>query len=152
MKAAYLEHLNITVGDADKTAQRLCKIFDWSIRWSGPSIHGGRSVHVGSDSHYLALYNKVPEADEIRANYSTPNGLNHIGIVVDDLDDAEARVIKAGYIPFSHQDYEPGKRFYFMGDDDIEYEVVCYAPKKETFWSKIWANMGKMAQYAAQMK
>ena len=52
--------------------------------------------------------------------------LNHIGVVVDDLNAVEARVVKAGYTPRSHADYEPGKRFYFDADDGIEVEVVSY--------------------------
>jgi catechol 2,3-dioxygenase-like lactoylglutathione lyase family enzyme len=52
--------------------------------------------------------------------------LNHVGIEVDDLDATEARVIAAGLVPFSHGDYEPGRRFYFFDPDGIEYEVVSY--------------------------
>jgi hypothetical protein len=33
----------------------------------------------------------------------------------------------AGYTPFNHGDYEPGRRFYFDGPDNIEIEVVSYA-------------------------
>ncbi len=52
--------------------------------------------------------------------------LNHIGVEVDDLDATEARVVAAGLTPFSHADYEPGRRFYFLDPDGIEYEVVSY--------------------------
>ena len=55
------------------------------------------------------------------------NGLNHIGVTVGDLDSAETRVKSAGYTPYSHADYEPGKRFYFDDEDGVEYEVVSYA-------------------------
>ena len=53
--------------------------------------------------------------------------LNHIGVEVDDLDAVEARVVAAGLRPFSHDDYVPGRRFYFLDPDGIEYEVVSYA-------------------------
>jgi catechol 2,3-dioxygenase-like lactoylglutathione lyase family enzyme len=53
--------------------------------------------------------------------------LNHIGLEVDDPDAIEARVIAAGLRPFGHADYEPGRRFYFLDPDGIEYEVVSYA-------------------------
>ncbi len=52
--------------------------------------------------------------------------LNHIGVVVDELDATEARVIAAGLRPFGHADYEPGRRFYFLDPDGIEFEVVSY--------------------------
>jgi hypothetical protein len=29
-------------------------------------------------------------------------------------------------VPFSHDDYDPGRRFYFLDPDGIEYEVVSY--------------------------
>ena len=59
--------------------------------------------------------------------FSKGRPLNHIGIEVDDLDAAEARVIAAGLRPFSHADYEPGRRFYFLDPDGIEYaRVVSY--------------------------
>ena len=61
------------------------------------------------------------------SSYTTTGGLNHVGIVVDDLDTAEQRVSAAGYEPHSHADYEPGRRFYFHDDDGIEFEVVSYA-------------------------
>ena len=48
-------------------------------------------------------------------SYTTRGGLNHLGITVDDLDATEARVTAAGFVPRSHADYEPGRRFYFDG-------------------------------------
>ena len=53
--------------------------------------------------------------------------LNHIGLVVDDLDGAEAVVAAAGLVPFNHMDYEPGRRFYFFDWDGIEFEIVSYS-------------------------
>ena len=53
--------------------------------------------------------------------------LNHVGIQVEDLDAVEERVVAAGLVPFSHGDYEPGRRFYFMDWDGIEFEIVSYA-------------------------
>ncbi|MEK7687259.1 MAG: VOC family protein, partial [Pseudomonadota bacterium] len=52
--------------------------------------------------------------------------LNHIGVEVDDLAAVEARVLAAGLRPFAHDDYDPGRRFYFLDPDGIEYEVVSY--------------------------
>jgi hypothetical protein len=53
--------------------------------------------------------------------------LNHVGIVVDDLGVAEKAIRAEGYEPHSHQDYEPGERFYFCDENGIEYEIVAYA-------------------------
>jgi predicted enzyme related to lactoylglutathione lyase len=54
------------------------------------------------------------------------NGLNHIGVVVADLEATEARVKAAGYVPENHADYEPGRRFYFHDHNGVEIEVVSY--------------------------
>ena len=56
----------------------------------------------------------------------TPAELNHIGVVVDNLDEAEQRVLGAGFETHNHADYEPGRRFYFNDHDGIEFEVVHY--------------------------
>jgi len=43
-----------------------------------------------------------------------------------DLDATDARGRAEGLTPFSHGNYEPGRRFYFFDPDGIEYEVVSY--------------------------
>ena len=126
MSEAILEHVNVTVSDPDKTAAMLCDLFEWQIRWQGDSIHGGRSIHVGTDNHYLAVYAPPSRTSDQYDNYRTTGGLNHVGVVVSDLDKVEQKVKKAGFVPHSHADYEPGKRFYFNDDDGIEFEVVAY--------------------------
>ena len=123
---ATLEHANLTVTDPDATASWLCDLFGWRVRWSGPSLNGGRSVHVGDDTRYLALYHPAKDIHPAGDSYGIAGGLNHVGIVVDDLDACETAVRKAGFAPHSHADYEPGRRFYFHDHDEIEFEVVSY--------------------------
>lgn len=127
--SATLEHVNFTVPDPLKTAKWLCDLFDWQIRWQGDSIYNGTSVHVGSKDSYFALYSGVPgkKIDTSTDTYSLMGGMNHIGIVVDDLDAIETKVKALGFTPNSHADYEPGRRFYFDDDDGVEYEIVSYA-------------------------
>mgnify|MGYP001828282833 CR=1 FL=1 len=127
MKQAVLEHVNITVSEPEKTAALLCDLFDWQIRWQGPAKLGGFTVHVGGDDHYLAVYSFPAAGPETTSSYTASGILNHVGIVVEDLDRVEKRVIAAGFAPYNHGDYEPGRRFYFNDHDDIEYEVVSYA-------------------------
>ncbi len=127
---AQLEHVNITVSDPKKTAAMLSDLFGWHTRWEGSAMDGlGYTVHVGSDQSYIAVYSgfdpaqTVPKAD---ASYQTRGGLNHIGVVVDDLDATEAKVKALGFVPTSHADYEPGRRFYFHDADGVEIEVISY--------------------------
>ena len=120
------EHVNITVSRPEQTAAFLCELFGWHIRWQGASAMRGHTVHVGKDDSYLALYTQSETAGSDSNTYATRGGLNHIGVVVNDLDETEQRVLAAGFATHNHADYEPGRRFYFNDHDDIEYEVVQY--------------------------
>jgi catechol 2,3-dioxygenase-like lactoylglutathione lyase family enzyme len=122
---ATLEHINLTVTDTDATAAILAKIFDWNIRWTGAAKDNGKTINLGTDNTYLAVYS---HGDKHYANIShkTIGNLNHIGIQVDDLDAIETKVKAAGLIPFNHGDYEPGRRFYFNLEEGLEIEVVSY--------------------------
>ena len=126
MTQARLEHVNMTVSDPQKTAGWIERVFGWKIRWEGPGMLTGYTVHIGEEDTYLALFS-YPEAKQPKStSYETLGGLNHVAVVVDDLDAAEARVKAEGFMPKSHADYEPGRRFYFDDDDGIEFEVVQY--------------------------
>ncbi len=122
-----LEHVNLTVSDPDATAALLVELFDWHVRWSGGAKNGGYTVHVGTDDQYVAVYRPPTDpAAGADAGYHV-NGLNHVAVVVADLDDIERRVRAASIEPFSFGDYEPGRRFYFLDSDGIEFEVVSYS-------------------------
>lgn len=123
-----LEHVNLTVSDPERTAAMLVDLFDWHIRWKGASLHGGTTIHVGTDTDYLALYTMPDSRRTVSPgdSYRQVAGLNHVAIVVDDLDRLEQRVVDAGFEPTNHADYEPGRRFYFRDHDDVEFEVVSY--------------------------
>ena len=122
MANGWLEHVNITVSDPDRSSKLLQDLCGWHERWRGPSQLGGWTIHVGTERDYLAIYTNEKE----HARYAKGVPLNHVGIVVDDLAGAEAVVSEAGLVPFNHMDYEPGRRFYFFDWDGIEFEVVSY--------------------------
>ncbi|MEL7482198.1 MAG: VOC family protein [Pseudomonadota bacterium] len=144
MTKVNLEHLNITVPDPDRTAAMLERLFGWHVRWSGPSMGGGYTVHVGTDTDYLALYrpadpSRLEPFQKVRAS-GRVGGLNHIALTVDDLEDAETRILEAGFETLNHADYAPGRRFYFYDHDGIEYEVVSYQPAMSPME---WASINK---------
>ena len=128
MSAGRIEHVNVTVTDPGRAASLMEALFGWRIRWQGPALNGGHTIHVGTDDDYVALYTGRGAAYP-PDTFAKGRPLNHIGVEVDDLDDVEARVVAAGLKPFSHGDYDPGRRFYFLDPDGIEYEVVSYRPK-----------------------
>ena len=124
MPALRIEHVNVTVRDPERAAALMQSLFGWRIRWQGLSALGGRTIHVGSDEAYIALY--TPRGSLSDEDFAKGRPLNHIGVEVDDLDATEEKVLAAGLTPFSHGSYEPGRRFYFLDPDGIEYEVVSY--------------------------
>ena len=126
MTQAYLEHANITVRDPERAAEMLTALFGWKERWRGPAKNKGFTIHVGSDSHYIAFYTSAGGIHE-EVEFTPGTALNHLAFVVDDLDETERRVIGFGLQPFNHGDYAPGRRFYFLDENAIEYEIVSYA-------------------------
>lgn len=125
MGESFVEHVNVTVSDAQAVADLMCGLFGWRVRWHGAAKDGGTTYHVGGEKSYLAVYSKGG-AEKGGDSYATPGAMNHIGVVVDDLDAVEERVKAAGFTPHLHADYEPGRRFYFHGPDGVEIEVVSY--------------------------
>lgn len=127
MSSPRIEHVNVTVTNPERTSRLMEALFGWRVRWRGAARDGGHTIHVGSDDHYVALYT----GRDVRYtpdDFAKGQPLNHIGVEVDDLDTVETRVRTAGLTPFGHDDYDPGRRFYFLDPDGIEYEVVSYSP------------------------
>ena len=127
---ARLEHVNIAVRDGKKLADLFNQLFGWHIRWEGPSNDGlGYTHHVGTDSDYVALYARNdPARTELGYDERATiiGAYSHLGVVVDDFEATRAKVEALGFKPGPVQDYEPGRRFYFILPDEIEIEVVSY--------------------------
>lgn len=125
MTKIMIEHVNISVSDPHRMAGLFIALFDWHIRWEGPSMSDGYTVHVGDDNQYIALYTNA-KIRKANPQHEKQKPMNHIAFVVDNLDSIEAKVKAAGLEPFGHDDYEPGKRFYFFDWNHIEYEIISY--------------------------
>lgn len=123
MATATLEHVNISVSDAQRTARFLERLTGWHRRWEGPAMNGGHTIHLGDENAYLAIYTNP----EVTGGFAKGAPMNHIGIAVDDLHAAEVLVVAEGFEPFNHGAYDPGPdSFYFLDADGIEFEVVRY--------------------------
>lgn len=119
---AVLEHVNVTTSSARETAKLFVDVFGWRIRWEGQGKLGGHSIHVGTDGTYVVLYTP-PDDQKEAAGEGQPN---HVGVCVRDLDATEKTIRAAGYEPYAHADYYPGRRFYFRDRGGVEFEVVSY--------------------------
>jgi catechol 2,3-dioxygenase-like lactoylglutathione lyase family enzyme len=78
MTHAMIEHVNLTVSNPEQTADMLSDLFGWHIRWSGPGGIDGRTIHVGSEHHYLAVY-AGSDGDGAPAGFQKGLPLNHVG-------------------------------------------------------------------------
>lgn len=74
MSTARLEHVNISVTDADRTATLLEKLTGWHRRWEGPAMNGGHTIHIGNQTAYLAIYSNP----SVRGRFAKGTPLNHI--------------------------------------------------------------------------
>jgi catechol 2,3-dioxygenase-like lactoylglutathione lyase family enzyme len=123
MRQGRIEHVNLTVSDIERSAALFEQLLGWHERWRGEAQNGGETIHVVEELTYLALY--TDGLDHAGQRKGRP--LNHVGLLVDDLVAAEQVVVAHGLTPFGHDDYAPGRRFYFFDWDGIEFEVVSYA-------------------------
>ena len=119
-----LEHVNLTDSDLDHSIAFYCDLLDLHVRWKGP-IDGERlGAHVGDEQCYLALF-QAAAGGAVDHDYSRP-GINHFGLVVDNLDEARRRLDQLGATVHREADYEPGRRIYFLDPDGHEVELVEY--------------------------
>lgn len=81
---------------------------------------------MGTDDAYLAVYTPKEARARGTVEKNRIGNMNHVGVVVEDLEAVEAKVKALGYVPYNHDDYEPGRRFYFDDENGIEFEVVNY--------------------------
>ena len=121
-----LEHANVTVSDPKATAAWLCDVFGWKVRWQGPGMQTGYTVHVGSEESYIALFSCGEAVPSTQETYRTVGMLNHLAVFTDEIDAVDERVRDAGFKPGPHYDYAPGRRFYFHDSDGIEWEVASH--------------------------
>ncbi len=120
----FLEHVNLTVSELDRSIEFYSALFGYRVRWRGRTSNGAEAAHVGDERCYLAFF-QAERPDRVERDYGEV-GLNHFGFVVDDLDAFKRRLQALDVAPHSEQDYEPGRRLYFLDPDGIEVELVEY--------------------------
>ena len=121
----HLEHINMTVADLDRSINFYTRLLDLSIRWKGQTSNGLPAAHIGDDHCYLALFEARTPDPATPKDYELV-GLNHFGIVVDDLDAMKVRLAELGIEVKSEQSYDPGRHAYFFDPDGLEVELVEY--------------------------
>lgn len=119
-----LEHVNVTVSDLQRSIDFYCRLFDFRLRWRAAPDAERQEAHVGNDDMYIALF-QASHPGPAEVDYQRV-GLNHFGVVVDDLEMYRERLARVGIRPHYEPEYEPGRRFYFYDPDRVEVELVQY--------------------------
>ena len=100
MSQAILEHVNYTTKNPQKTAAWMQKVFGWTIRWEGPALNDGYTIHIGGDAFYIALYAPADAPLASSDPHRVQNGLNHLGVIVEDLAATEVAAKALGFVTY----------------------------------------------------
>lgn len=124
-----IEHVNITVPNID-AAVSFIKIVapDFKIMKDEKPLNDKRWMHIGNNEYYFALQEAHLSANPKKQNQTYINyGCNHIGLVVNNIDDIEKKLIKAGYNKGIDTPIEKfRKRIYYYDNAGFEWELVAY--------------------------
>ena len=123
-----LEHANLCVSDIDGMIKFLqTALPDFIIRHDETDNEGDRWVHIGNDQTYIALNNSTQKDSTDWAPYSGMPGVNHLGYMVDSVEQVRSRLRAAGYTESTVENNHPfRKRLYFYDPEGRDWEFVEY--------------------------
>lgn len=121
----YLEHANITVNDLQEAIKFFQTAFPhFKIRGGGNDMR--EWIHLGDDDTYIAI-NQAKQSDlKADKNYDSI-GINHLGFVVQDVEEIANNLLSKGYKRDYPKQVEQFRiRDYFADADGNQYEFVQY--------------------------
>ena len=133
-----IEHANVTVASIEEAKKFLGTAFpDFSVRGGG-YLHDnaklGDWIHFGNEETYIALQQNRKHSEHIGTKY-TNDGINHLGFVIDDVEDLIRRMRMNGYVPTPNyviDDNPHRRRAYFFDGNGFEWEFVEYLSETAT--------------------
>lgn len=129
MKPTIIEHANITVPDID-VAFEFLKIVapDFIIRKDESREGSYRWAHIGNDYFYIALQEPHLQKKPTAGSTAYENlGVNHLALIVSDLNKIEKNLIAAGYKKSIDTPVEKfRKRIYYYDNEGFEWELIEY--------------------------
>jgi hypothetical protein len=123
-----LEHANLCVIDIDGMIKFLqTALPDFIIRHDETDRDGDRWVHIGNDKTYITLNNSTQKDSSDWSPYSGKPGVNHLGYIVDSINQVRNRLRAGGYIESTVANNHPfRKRLYFYDLEGRDWEFVEY--------------------------
>ena len=124
----YLEHANITVSDLQKSIHFFQTAFPhFVVRGGGNDLR--EWVHLGDNETYIAINELIGNRIE-RENYDDL-GINHLGFVVENVNEIANRLLENGYKrDYPKQTEKYRIRDYFADSDGNQFEFVEYLTEK----------------------
>lgn len=121
----YLEHANITVNDLQEAVKFFQTAFPhFKIRGGGNDMR--EWVHLGDDNTYIAI-NQAQQNDLMVTKDYDSIGINHLGFVVQNVDEIAENLLQKGYKRDYPKQVEQFRvRDYFADADGNQYEFVQY--------------------------
>ena len=129
---AYIEHANITVKNIHESLHFFSiALPDFKIRGGEKDKDGNYNwLHIGTAQSYIAITKAIKEENCPRNLYDAV-GVNHLGIVVDNVENLGQKLELAGY----KRSYETAihkfrRREYFFDKDGNDFEFIEYFSDK----------------------
>ena len=121
----YMEHANITVNDLQESIKFFQTAFPhFKIRGGGSEMR--EWIHLGDDDTYIAI-NQAKQSDLIADKNYDSIGINHLGFVVEDVEEIANNLLSNGYKrDFPKQVEQFRIRDYFADNDGNQFEFVQY--------------------------
>ena len=131
----------MTTESIEQTKQfLLCAFPHWRERGKGYNDKGEIKrdwMHIGDDVFYIAL--ESANGPKVRRAYFNP-GINHVGFVVNNLNEIKQRLLNNGYREGIKADYHRYRqRMYFYDNVGNEFEFIQYntnEPQKRNEYTK----------------
>lgn len=125
----YLEHLNLTVNNIEKTLKFYRIAFpNWYVRGEGDQIWYGKArkwLHFGDDNQYLTFCDDGEGSNRDLRGHQV--GLAHFAFVVTNLHAMQARLLKAGFKQAKDGAQDPSRsNLYYLDPNGFEVEFVEY--------------------------
>jgi lactoylglutathione lyase len=125
MKNYRLDHIHLICPDIERTRQWYCDVLEAEVTFSG-RLEGNQVYYLKLTDFTLILIEKLPGEEPLEAALETRNGLDHFGLVVNDMDAAAAE-LKARGVPFWMEvsAIRPGLRIaYIEAPDKVRIELL----------------------------